>query len=275
MAQGNNSDIRRASLGVVETLGLLPLVEGTDAMLKAANIEVVRWEKIGLGWAVCCISGSVGAVRASVEAGHRAADRLTQTGVASDAMSRVLGGPLPFPALNSCLLANPAPQTWEWIMGKPPSRHRQSTGSAIGYVEVLGFVSAILALDLMLKGANVNFTGYGGIPPRYVMWAKGDVGAVRTAVEAATAMAKEGGRFVSSDIMARPEVDTAETIPSRYEIRPITGFSLALPHRLRLSTPVGGGETRPAKAEKKAEKAELAEQIAPAEQVAPAEQAED
>jgi microcompartment protein CcmL/EutN len=272
MAQGDNPDIRMSSLGVVETLGLLPLVEATDAMLKAANVEVVRWEKIGLGWAICCIAGSVGAVRASVEAGHRAADRLTQTGIASDAMSRVLGGPLPFPALNSCLLANPAPQTWEWVLGKPPSRSRQSTGNAIGYVEVLGFVSAILALDLMLKGANVNFTGYGGIPPRYVLWAQGDVGAVRTAVEAASAMARDGGRFVSSDIMARPEVDTAETIPSRYEIRPITGFSLALPHRLRLSAPVGGGETRPARAEKKVEKVEPAEQTGQAE---PAEQVED
>ena len=78
MAQGDNPDIRMSSLGVVETLGLLPLVEATDAMLKAANVEVVRWEKIGLGWAICCIAGSVGAVRASVEAGHRAADRLTQ-----------------------------------------------------------------------------------------------------------------------------------------------------------------------------------------------------
>jgi hypothetical protein len=154
-------------------------------------------------------------------------------------------------------------------MGKPPSRQRASTGNAIGYVEVLGFVSAILALDLMLKGANVNFSGYGGIPPRYVLWTQGDVGAVRTAVDSAAAMARDGGRFVSSDIMARPEVDTAETIPSRYEIRPISGFSLALPHRLRLSAPAGGGETRPAKAEKaekKAEPVEGAGQAGPGEQ---------
>ena len=257
MAQANNPEIRQGSLGVVETLGLLPLVEATDAMLKAANVDVVRWEKIGLGWSICCIAGNVGAVRAAVEAGHRAADRLTQTGVAADAISKVLGGPLPFPALNSCLLANPAHQTWDWVSGRAPSRQRQVSGNSIGYVEVLGFVSAILALDMMLKGANVSFSGYGGIPPRYVLWAQGDVGAVRTAVDGASAMARDGGRFVSSDIMARPEVDTAETIPSRYDISAITGFSLALPHRLRLSAPPGGGETpRPTKAEKKAEPAE-------------------
>jgi len=61
------------AIGLVETRGLVPLIEATDAMAKAANVKVEK--RIDLGGAYCTavVSGDVGSVRAAVEAGAAAA----------------------------------------------------------------------------------------------------------------------------------------------------------------------------------------------------------
>ncbi len=61
------------AIGLVETKGLVPLIEATDAMAKAANVKVEK--RIDLGGAYCTVvvSGDVGSVRAAVEAGAAAA----------------------------------------------------------------------------------------------------------------------------------------------------------------------------------------------------------
>jgi ethanolamine utilization protein EutM len=61
------------ALGMIETKGLVAQFEATDAMLKAANVELVGWEKIGSGHVAVFIRGEVAAVKASVEAGATAA----------------------------------------------------------------------------------------------------------------------------------------------------------------------------------------------------------
>jgi ethanolamine utilization protein EutM len=61
------------ALGMIETKGLTAQFEATDAMLKAANIELVGWEKIGSGHIAVFVRGEVAAVKAAVEAGATAA----------------------------------------------------------------------------------------------------------------------------------------------------------------------------------------------------------
>ncbi len=61
------------ALGMIETKGLVSLFEATDAMQKAANVELVGWEKIGSGLVTTVIRGDVAAVKAAVEAGATAA----------------------------------------------------------------------------------------------------------------------------------------------------------------------------------------------------------
>jgi ethanolamine utilization protein EutM len=58
---------------MIETKGLVSQFEATDAMLKAANVELVGWEKIGSGHVTVFIRGEVAAVKAAVEAGATAA----------------------------------------------------------------------------------------------------------------------------------------------------------------------------------------------------------
>ena len=61
------------ALGMIETKGLTAQFEATDAMLKAANVELIGWEKIGSGHVSVFIKGEVAAVKAAVEAGATAA----------------------------------------------------------------------------------------------------------------------------------------------------------------------------------------------------------
>lgn len=61
------------AIGLVETKGLTGLIEASDAMLKAANVEMVRTVQIGGGFVTAIVRGDVGSVRAAVDAGSAAA----------------------------------------------------------------------------------------------------------------------------------------------------------------------------------------------------------
>lgn len=64
------------ALGMIETRGFTAMVEASDAMVKAAKVELVGYEKIGGGYVTAIIRGDVAAVRAAIEAGTRAAERI-------------------------------------------------------------------------------------------------------------------------------------------------------------------------------------------------------
>ena len=66
----------KLALGMVETKGLVGAIEAADAMVKAANVQLVGKEKIGSGLVTVMVRGDVGAVKASVEAGAAAAKRV-------------------------------------------------------------------------------------------------------------------------------------------------------------------------------------------------------
>ena len=61
------------AIGMIETRGLVALVQATDAMLKAASVKFVGWNKIGGGLCSVFVQGDVGSVRAAVDAGANAA----------------------------------------------------------------------------------------------------------------------------------------------------------------------------------------------------------
>lgn len=75
------------AIGLVETKGLVALVEATDAMAKAANVEVVKKIAIGGGLVTTVVRGDVGSVRAAVEAGVQAGQQVGEV-VASHVIPR-------------------------------------------------------------------------------------------------------------------------------------------------------------------------------------------
>ena len=64
------------ALGMIETKGFVPLVEASDAMMKAANVTFVGWDKVGAGLATVFVTGDVAAVKAATDAGASAAGRI-------------------------------------------------------------------------------------------------------------------------------------------------------------------------------------------------------
>ncbi|GAA4439232.1 MULTISPECIES: BMC domain-containing protein [Bremerella] len=66
----------QSAIGLIETKGLVGLVEATDAMAKAANVKIVKRVNIGGGLVTTVVSGDVGSVRAAVEAGANAASQV-------------------------------------------------------------------------------------------------------------------------------------------------------------------------------------------------------
>jgi ethanolamine utilization protein EutM len=64
------------ALGMIETKGLIALIEASDAMLKAANVSLLGWQKIGSGLVTAMVAGDVAAVKAAIDAGAAAAGRV-------------------------------------------------------------------------------------------------------------------------------------------------------------------------------------------------------
>jgi len=64
------------ALGMIETRGFVGMVEAADAMVKAAKVDLVGYEKIGGGYVTAVVRGDVAAVKAATDAGARAAQRV-------------------------------------------------------------------------------------------------------------------------------------------------------------------------------------------------------
>ncbi len=86
------------ALGMIETKGFVALVEASDAMVKAANVDLVGWEKVGSGLVTAFVTGDVAAVKAAIDAGAAAAGRIGEV-VSVQVIARPhedLGGVLTF-----------------------------------------------------------------------------------------------------------------------------------------------------------------------------------
>ena len=75
MADKERRDIGDA-LGLIETRGLIGMIEAADAMLKTANVVLVSWQKVDAGLVTALIRGDVGSVKAATDAGAAAARRV-------------------------------------------------------------------------------------------------------------------------------------------------------------------------------------------------------
>ena len=64
------------ALGMIETKGLVAMIEAADAMVKAANVKIVGWEKIGAAFVTVMVRGDVAAVKAATDAGAVAAQKV-------------------------------------------------------------------------------------------------------------------------------------------------------------------------------------------------------
>ncbi len=86
--------------------------------------------------------------------------------------------------------------------------------NALGMIETKGLVGAVEAVDAMVKSANVTLVGVEKVGGGYVsVFVRGEVGAVKAAIDAGTAAAKKVGEVVSVHIIPRPHQETETMIP--------------------------------------------------------------
>lgn len=87
--------------------------------------------------------------------------------------------------------------------------------NALGLIETKGLVGAIVAADAMVKSANVQLIGYEKIGSGLVtVMVRGDVGAVKAAVDAGAAAAKDVGNVISTHVIPRPHGDVEGFLPA-------------------------------------------------------------
>lgn len=85
---------------------------------------------------------------------------------------------------------------------------------ALGMLETKGLIGAIEGADAMTKAANVSFVGYEKIGSGLVtVMVRGDVGAVKAAVDAGSVAASKVGTVVSSHVIPRPHSDVEKMLP--------------------------------------------------------------
>ena len=89
MAQVDNVEfIGIQALGMIETRGLVSCIEAADAMVKAANVELLDKRAIGGGYVTVMVRGDVGAVRTALSAGRNAASKIGEV-----VSTRIIPGP--------------------------------------------------------------------------------------------------------------------------------------------------------------------------------------
>lgn len=186
----------KQALGMIETKGLVALIEGSDAMLKSARVSFAGWVSVGSGLVTAFVEGDVGAVKAATDAGAASARRVGE-------LTSVLVIPSPHEELPN-------------FSGTPPKAgdpKDASRGQAIGLIETRGLVGVIESSDAMVKAANVELVRTVEIGGGFVTTiVRGDVGAVRAAVDAGAAACRRVGELIATHVIPRPHEGVVDGI---------------------------------------------------------------
>lgn len=181
--------------GFVETKGFTAGVEATDAMHKAAAVDWGRRVDIGGGYVTSVCVGDVGAVRASVDAGKAAAQKIGEL-------------------YASHVVPNLSEQVVSRVIGTEVVEKLPSGATALGMVEAVGYTVMIEAADSGVKAANVDIVGRLWVGSGYAtVLFRGDVAAVRAAVDAGAQSASRLGRVISGHVIPAPSPQLTKVMP--------------------------------------------------------------
>ena len=189
------------AIGLIETLGMVPALYGADAMLKAADVDLVAYENVGSTLVTIMVKGDVAAVRASVEAGKAYASSIGKL-TAHNVMPRPVR-----PVGDIARIYSVADE---------PSATRPN---ALGLIETFGIVYIMEAADAMCKAADVELVGFENVASGYIsVLVQGDVGACQAAVAAGVkAVEAMDTNVYSSCVIPTPHRDLAK-MTRRYAI---------------------------------------------------------
>jgi microcompartment protein CcmL/EutN len=206
------------SLGILEVTGFTPGMVALDAMDKAAGIKLLQTESNDFYGVVIKITGPQAAVAAAIAAGKSAAEQMGGKPVGT-----VINKPdaRAWPALESKVEVSPLIQqaivktpNYE-ILGKPREGSSMADNIfALGFIETQGFTAVFEAIDSACKAANVEVIGKEKLGGGYVtVVVKGDVAAVKAAVEAGVAKVGSLGKLIAGHVIPRPSAAVLSLLP--------------------------------------------------------------
>lgn len=207
------------ALGILETTGLSPALVALDAMEKAANVRVLQAEVNDFLGICIKIAGPISDVEAAIEVGLATALEMNGKPV-----SNVIPRPDPraMSVINGPRERSPLiQQDVVWIPQQSPSSATNEDSSvatsptyAIGLIETQGFTAVFEAIDSACKAANVEVVGKEKLGGGYItVIIKGDVAAVKAAVDAGKARVEGLGKLIAAHVIARPSANVLGLLP--------------------------------------------------------------
>ena len=214
--------VASAALGILETAAWTPAMVALDAMEKAADIRVWQVELNDMLGTVLKIFGPVDAVSAAIAVGYDVAEQMqgkplrTVIPRPTQASGRAIGSPVEFnPLIQQAvvkeLVANPFTNT-----SAPSESTTVSNESiqALGFIETQGFTAVFEAIDTACKAAQVDVVGKEKLGGGYVtVVVRGDVAAVRAAIDAARPKVEGLGKLIAAHVIARPSQSVLALLP--------------------------------------------------------------
>ncbi len=206
------------ALGILEVTGLTPAMVALDTMDKAADIRLLQAESNDFLGLVLKVTGSVDAVQTAIEAGRDAAERMGGKPVGT-VLNRPDEGA--WPALMSPVEVSPLIQqpvvknpNYEVLATADKAAPMADNVFALGFIETQGFTAVFEAIDSACKAANVEVIGKEKLGGGYItVVVKGDVAAVKAAIEAGTAKVQGLGKLIAGHVIARPSAAVLSLLP--------------------------------------------------------------
>jgi microcompartment protein CcmL/EutN len=206
------------ALGILEVTGLTPAMVALDVMDKTASVRLFQSESNDFYGVVLKVTGSVSDVQAAIAAGKTAAEQMGGKPVGT-----VLNKPddRAWPALESKVEISPLIQqpivkipNYEQLAKPGEGKTVADNISALGFIETQGFTAVFEAIDSACKAANVEVIGKEKLGGGYItIVIKGDVAAVKAAVEAGTAKVNGLGKLIAGHVIARPSAAVLSLLP--------------------------------------------------------------
>lgn len=208
------------ALGILEVTGFTPAMVALDAMEKAAGIRLMQAESNDWLGMVLKVRGDVSSVTAAIEAGKEQANRMQGKPVGTvinrpdDEAWKAIESPIESsPLLQQPTVKNPNYEA----LGVISAQERtvaDSPSFALGFIETQGFTAVFEAIDSACKAANVEVLGKEKLGGGYItVIVKGDVAAVKAAVEAGTAKVSSLGKLIAGHVIARPSAAVLALLP--------------------------------------------------------------
>ena len=204
-------------LGILEVTGFTPAMVALDTMDKTSGVRVLQVESNDWYGVVLKVTGSQASIMAAIDAGKAVAEQMGGKPVGT-----VLNRPddRAWSAIESKVEISPLIQQPivklpnQDIVKKREGSSMADNISALGFIETQGFTAVFEAIDSACKAANVEVLGKEKLGGGYItVIIKGDVAAVKAAIEAGTAKVNGLGKLIAGHVIARPSAAVLSLLP--------------------------------------------------------------